>query len=72
MNKHIQRGLALVGAIVVSGSALADTGPDFTTLTSAISFSTVIAGVMAIALSLVGVRIAIKGATILLSMIKRG
>ena len=72
MNKHIQRGLALVGAIAVSSSALADTGPDFSTLTSAISFSTVIAGVMAIALSLVGVRIAIKGATILLGMIKRG
>lgn len=70
MNKHIQRGLALVGAIAVSGSAFADGGPDLTPLTSAVSFGTVITAVLAIAVSLAGVYVAIKGAKTVIHMIK--
>lgn len=70
MNKHIQRGLALIGAIVVSGSALAQNGPDLTPLTSAVSFGTVVTAVLAIAVSLAGVYVAIKGAKTVISMIK--
>lgn len=72
MNKHIQRGLALVGAIVVSGSALADGGPDLTPLTSAVNFGTTITAVLAIAGLLATVYIAIKGARTVLRMIKGG
>ncbi|MBK1889965.1 hypothetical protein Undi14_07935 [Undibacterium sp. 14-3-2] len=71
MNKNIQRGLALVGAIAVSGSAMAaGTGPDFSTLTSAVDFSTVITAIMAISATLMGVYIAIKGAKTVVGMIK--
>lgn len=70
MNKYIQRGLALVGAIAVSGSALAAGGPNLTPLTSAINFGTVITAVLAIALSVAGVYIAVKGAKIVISMVK--
>jgi hypothetical protein len=71
MNKNIQRGLVLVGAIVVSGSALA-AGPDLTPLTSAIDFSTVITAVLAISGLLASVYVAIKGAKTVLGMIKGG
>lgn len=70
MNKHIQRGLALVGAIAVSGSALAAGGPNLTPLTSAINFGTVITAVLAIALSVAGVYVAVKGAKIVIGMVK--
>jgi cation transporter-like permease len=74
MKKNIQRGLAMAG--VVAASALASTqasaaGPDMTGLTSAVDFSTVITAVMAIAGLLAVVYVAIKGARIGLSMIKR-
>ncbi|MFC0349377.1 hypothetical protein [Undibacterium danionis] len=72
MNKHIKRGLALVGAIVVSGSALADGGPDLTPLTSAVNFGTTTSAVLAIAGLLASVYIAIKGAKVVLRMIKGG
>ena len=71
MNKNIQRGLILVGAIA-SGSAFADGGPDLTPLTSAVNFGTTIAAVLAIAGLLAGVYIAIKGAKTVLRMIKGG
>lgn len=44
-------------------------GPDFTTLTSGIDFSTVAVAVMAIALALAGVQVTIKGAKIVLRML---
>ncbi len=69
MNKNVQRGLALVGAIAVSGSALA-AGPDLTPLTGAVDFGTTITAVLAIAGLLAGVYIAIKGARTVLGMIK--
>jgi hypothetical protein len=71
MNKNIQRGLALFGAIAVSGSALAaGSGPDFTQLTSSVDFAGVITAVMAISATLMGVYIAIKGAKTVIGMIK--
>jgi hypothetical protein len=69
MNKNIQRGLALVGAVAVSGSALA-AGPDLTPLTGAVDFSTTITAVLAISGLLASVYIAIKGARTVLGMIK--
>jgi hypothetical protein len=69
MNKNIQRGLALVGALAVSGSALA-VGPDMAGLTGAVDFGTVITAVLAIAGMLALVFVAIKGAKIGLSMLK--
>lgn len=71
MNKHIQRGLALVGVIAVSGSAFAG-GPDLSSLTTAVDFGTTITAILAIAGLLAGVYIAIKGAKTVLRMIKGG
>lgn len=71
MNKNVQRGLALVGAIAMSGSALAaGTGPDFSSLTSSVDFGTVITAILAISATLMGVYIAIKGAKTVVGMIK--
>jgi hypothetical protein len=69
MNKNIQRGLALVGAIAVSGSALA-AGPDMSGLTTAVDFGTVTTAILAIAGLLAVVYVAVKGARIGLSMLK--
>jgi len=69
MNKNIQRGLALVGAIVVSGSAMA-AGPDMSGLTGAVDFGTVTIAVLAIAGMLAVVYVAVKGASIGLGMLK--
>lgn len=70
MNKNIQRGLALVGAIAVSGSALA-AGPDMSGLTGAVDFGTVTTAVLAIAGLLAVVYVAVKGATVGLAMIRK-
>ena len=45
-------------------------GPDFTTITSAVDFSTVITGVMAVAVAIVGVYLAAKGAKMLLRFVR--
>lgn len=70
MNKNIQRGLALVGAIAASGSALA-AGPDMSGLTGAVDFGTVTTAILAIAGLLAVVYVAVKGAGIGLSMLKK-
>lgn len=73
MNKHIQRGLVLVGAIGASATALAaGSGPDLTPLTGAVDFGTTITAVLAISGLLAAVYIAIKGAKTVLRMIKGG
>lgn len=69
MNKNIQRGLALVGALAMSAQAFA-AGPDMSGLTSAVDFSSVNTAVIAIAGLLAAVYVAIKGARIVLSMIR--
>ncbi|WP_369326621.1 hypothetical protein AB6N01_01190 [Alcaligenes nematophilus] len=66
---------ARLGA-VVSGVALAPAAfaqsvpPDFTTLTGSIDMSTVTAAVMAVGAVMVGVYVAIKGAKIVLQMVR--
>lgn len=67
-NFYARCGLVVTGAAV---SVAAHAEPvDFTPLTAGIDWSTVIAAVMAIALSVVGVYVAIKGVKIVMGMIK--
>lgn len=64
---------AAVTGIVQAPAALAQakaTPPDFSTLTSAIDLSTVITAVMAVGAVMVGVYVAIKGAKIVLQMVR--
>lgn len=72
MNKHVQRGLILVGAIAASSTAMAAGGPDLGALTGAVDFGTTITAILAIAGLLAAVYIAIKGAKTVLRMIKGG
>lgn len=60
--------MALAAPMVMAG--VPATGPDLTPLTSAIDFSTVITAVLAIAGLLATVYLAIKGAKIVLGMLK--
>ncbi|WP_186083332.1 hypothetical protein [Burkholderia gladioli] len=60
---------------IVVGVALATVeahaaGTDFSTLTSGIDFSTVTTGILAVAATLITVYVAIKGAKILISMVR--
>lgn len=74
MNKNIKRGLALVSAVTLSGAATAADaagGPDMSGLTGAVNFGTVTIAILAIAGSLAVVYVAIKGATLGLSMLRR-
>lgn len=69
MNKQIQRGLVLVGAI--TASAVASAAPtDYTSLTGAVDFAGVVTAVLAIAATLAGLFVAIRGAKTVLGMIK--
>lgn len=71
-------GKKVAGALVLaasSGVALAQTatpaaGPDLTSLTGSISMGTVITGVLAVAATMVGLYLAIKGAKTILGMIR--
>jgi hypothetical protein len=71
MNKNIQRGLMLVGALVTASGAIA-AGPDMSGLTAAVDFGTVTTAILAIAGLLAVVYVAVKGARIGLSMLKGG
>lgn len=62
-------GLVSTG-VLASGVALA-AGPDVTSLTAAVDFGTVIAGLMTVAGALIGVYIVIKAATFIFDMIKK-
>lgn len=67
-NFYARAGFVVTGFAV---AAAAHAEPvDFTPLTAGIDWSTVIAAVMAIALSVVGVYVAIKGVKIVMGMIK--
>lgn len=59
----------LVTAMSISGMSFA-TGPDFTSLTSAVDFTTVIAAILLVAAALAGVDIVIKGAKMILAAIR--
>ncbi|MFX1735091.1 hypothetical protein PXJ20_00505 [Paraburkholderia sp. A1RI_3L] len=69
------RGAALTAAgaaSVAHAGVAAAAGPDFSTLTSGIDFSTVTTGILAVAATLITVYVAIKGAKILMSMVRGG
>lgn len=72
MKAKLKSALALVAASTVAATASAQAaGPDMTGLTSAVDFGTVTTAIMSIAGLLAVVYVAIKGARIGLSMIKR-
>ncbi len=68
--KKIQRVLAGFGLTMASVSAFA-AGPDMTPLTSGVDFSTIIAGILAVATLGVGYVLAKGGAAGIVSFIKR-
>lgn len=62
---------AAVGTMAVSASAFAaGTGPDFTTLSGSVDFSTAVTAVMAVAAAVVTVLIAVRGAKFVLAMVR--
>lgn len=62
---------ALIGAGAAGVEAhAATTAPDFSSLTSGIDFSTVTTGVLAVAATLITVYVGIKGAKILIGMVR--
>ena len=66
-------GLALAassGLAMAQTTAPGGTGPDLSSLTGSISMSTVITGVLAVAATMVGLYLAMKGAKIILGMIR--
>ncbi|MBM5573656.1 hypothetical protein [Deefgea sp. CFH1-16] len=65
-------GLLVIAAVLAPVTFAAGTGPDLTALTSAVDFGTVITALLAIAGMLAGVYITIKGAKIVIGMIKGG
>lgn len=69
LKSKLSRVGAVVGGVVLASPAFAD-GPDFTTLTGAIDMSTVTTAVMAVGAVMVGVYVAIKGAKIVLQMVR--
>ena len=74
--KKVSLGVAAGSAAVLAAPVFAQSSPtgassvDFTSLTSSIDFSTVVTGILAVAAIMIGVYVAIKGAKILMSMIK--
>lgn len=66
--KNVFLGLP-VSAMMIS-PVFAATGPDFSSLTDSISFDTVVAGVMAIAAGLMGLKLAVSGARKIISFIR--
>jgi len=73
MNKNIIRGLALVGAFGASAMSQAQAaGPDLTSLTSSVDMSTTITAILAVAATIAGLFVAIRGAKTVISMIRGG
>lgn len=67
----LKKFAVFVGLTAVTSAALAaGTGPDLTPLTSVVDFGTVITAVLAIAGLLAGVYVAIRGAKIVISMVR--
>lgn len=63
-------GAVVGGVALVANAQAAGTAPDFTALTTSIDLSTVITAVLAVAGIMVGVYVAIKGAKIVIGMLK--
>lgn len=73
MKKHLKNGFALVAGLGASAAAFAQsTGPDMTALTSKVDMGTVITAVLAVGVTMVGLYAAIKGAKIVIGMVRGG
>lgn len=71
MKKQFQRAVVVGSALAVSGIASAQAaGPDLTSLTSSVDMGTTITAILAIAATLAGLFVAMRGARTVLSMIK--
>lgn len=68
MFKKISAVLVMLAAMVSNAFALP---PDFSTITGAVDFSTVTTGVMAVAVAIVGVYLAARGARMLLAFVRK-
>lgn len=71
MKKQFQRSLVLVAAMAASAVASAATGgPDLAALTSSVDMGTTVTAILAVAATLAGLFVAIRGAKTVLGMIK--
>jgi len=75
MKKKLEQLKKIAARSIVVGAAAATVeahaaGTDFSTLTSGIDFSTVTTGILAVAATLITVYVAIKGAKILIGMVR--
>jgi hypothetical protein len=61
--------LSIAATTLAAGSAFA-AGPDLTTLTTAVDFSTVTAGVLLVGAAIIGVYLAYKGVKIVVSAVR--
>jgi hypothetical protein len=69
LKKLLVRGAAL-GSFGVAGGAFAGTAPDFTSLTTAVDYTTAVAAILLVAAGLAGVYIVMAGIKLILPMIK--
>lgn len=76
MKNIIKRGLVVAGSAAASSVAFAQTaaaaGPDLTPLTAGVDMATVITAVLAVGVTMVGLYAAIKGAKIVIGMVRGG
>jgi len=70
LKKHSLRLSMIAASAAAVEARAATTAPDFSTLTSGIDFSTVTVGVLAVAATLITVYVGIKGAKILIGMVR--
>lgn len=72
MKKYLKNGVALVAGVGSSAAAFAAGGPDLTALTTGVDMGTVITAVLAVGVTMVGLYAAIKGAKIVIGMVRGG
>jgi len=70
--KFIKAMLVALFAMLLSFGAAAQTAPDYTTMTSAVSFTGVITAILAVGATLVGIYVVWKGIKFILRMVKAG
>ncbi|WP_125347712.1 hypothetical protein [Pandoraea apista] len=72
LKKVVSKAIGFVVGAVASGVAMADpaAGPDFTSLTSSVNWGGVTTAVLALAAGLAAVYVGMRGAKMVLSMIK--
>jgi len=69
--KSVQIGAAMaVGVITQVANAAGGTGPDFTTLTSAVDFSTVATAILAVAATTITVLVTWKGVQFIMKAVR--